>query len=75
MTVSGGVASIPGGLEPEAAFALALTSADEALYAAKHGGRDQIVLAQAADVTRPAAIAEPGAGPDKDRSEVLGYQV
>ena len=49
VTVSGGVASVPGGFEPEAALSLALTSADEALYVAKRGGRDRIVVARAAD--------------------------
>ena len=58
-TVSGGVASVPGGFEPEAALSLALTSADEALYAAKRGGRDRIVVARAAD---SAAIPLVGVG-------------
>jgi diguanylate cyclase (GGDEF)-like protein len=49
VTVSGGVAPVPGSFEPEAALSLALTSADEALYAAKRGGRDRIVVARAAD--------------------------
>ena len=49
VTVSGGVAPVPGGFEPEAALSLALTSADEALYAAKRGGRDRIVVARAVD--------------------------
>lgn len=58
-TVSGGVASVPGGFEPEAALSLALTSADEVLYAAKRGGRDRIVVARAAD---SAAIPLVGVG-------------
>jgi diguanylate cyclase (GGDEF)-like protein len=50
VTVSGGVAPVSGGFEPEAALSLALTSADEALYAAKRGGRDRIVVARAVDI-------------------------
>lgn len=46
VTMSGGVASLPDGCEPAAALSVALTSADEALYAAKRGGRDRVVLAR-----------------------------
>jgi diguanylate cyclase (GGDEF)-like protein len=48
VTVSGGVAAVPGNFEPEAALSLALSNADGALYAAKRGGRDQIVAAPTA---------------------------
>jgi diguanylate cyclase (GGDEF)-like protein len=43
VTVTGGVAAISAGLEPQVAVALALTAADEALYVAKREGRDRIV--------------------------------
>jgi diguanylate cyclase (GGDEF)-like protein len=43
VTVSGGVATVPTGYEPQIALSLALTAADEALYIAKRGGRDRIV--------------------------------
>jgi diguanylate cyclase (GGDEF)-like protein len=59
VTVSGGVAPVPADFEPEAALSLALTSADEALYAAKRGGRDRIVVSRAAD---SAAIPLVGVG-------------
>jgi diguanylate cyclase (GGDEF)-like protein len=49
VTVSSGVAPAHGALESETALSLALTIADEALYAAKRAGRDRIVAAQAAD--------------------------
>jgi diguanylate cyclase (GGDEF)-like protein len=49
VTVSGGVAPVQDGFEPEAELSLALTSADELLYAAKRGGRDRIVAARAMD--------------------------
>jgi diguanylate cyclase (GGDEF)-like protein len=64
-TVSGGVAPVPGGFEPEAALSLALTSADEALYAAKRGGRDRIVVARAVEsaaIPLVGARAAEGAG-------------
>ena len=54
VTVSGGVAPAHGAFESETVLSLALTIADEALYAAKRAGRDRIVAAQAADA---------GAGP------------
>jgi diguanylate cyclase (GGDEF)-like protein len=43
VTVTGGVAAVSTGLEPQVAVSLALTAADEALYVAKRGGRDRIV--------------------------------
>jgi diguanylate cyclase (GGDEF)-like protein len=49
VTVSGGVAPAHGAFESETALSLALTSADNALYAAKREGRDRIMAAQAAD--------------------------
>jgi diguanylate cyclase (GGDEF)-like protein len=58
VTVSGGVAPLPAGFEPEAALSIALTTADEALYAAKREGRDRVVAASAAD----AQLIKPGAG-------------
>jgi diguanylate cyclase (GGDEF)-like protein len=47
VTVSGGVASVPNGFEPETALTLSLRYADEALYTAKHEGRDRIVSIEA----------------------------
>jgi diguanylate cyclase (GGDEF)-like protein len=51
VTVSGGVARVPDGFEPEAALSLALKSADKALYAAKRDGRDRFVVARTVDST------------------------
>ncbi len=44
VTVSGGVAAVSTGLEPEVAVSLALVAADEALYIAKREGGDRIVV-------------------------------
>jgi diguanylate cyclase (GGDEF)-like protein len=74
VTVSGGIAAVPNGLEPEAAIALALTRADEALYAAKRGGRDQVALAQAADGPGSLAAVQSAAEPNEDRLPVMGFQ-
>ncbi len=49
VTVSGGVAPAHGAFESETALSLALTMADQALYAAKREGRDRIVAAQSTD--------------------------
>ena len=58
VTVSGGDAPAHGAFESETVLSLALTIANEALYAAKRAGRDRIVAAQAADA---------GAGPRRRR--------
>jgi diguanylate cyclase (GGDEF)-like protein len=47
VTVSGGVAPVRGGFEPETALLRAMTMADDALYVAKREGRDRIEAAQA----------------------------
>ncbi len=49
VTVSGGVAPVPVGPEPEAALSIALTTADGALYTAKREGRDRILAATLLD--------------------------
>jgi diguanylate cyclase (GGDEF)-like protein len=51
VTVSVGVAAMPNSFEPETALSLTITAADEALYSAKHEGRDRIVTA----IVRPKA--------------------
>ncbi len=51
VTVSGGVAQVFSAFEPEAALSVALTKADEALYAAKCAGRDRIVSAEVSKAT------------------------
>jgi two-component system, cell cycle response regulator len=51
VTVSGGVAPVQDGFEPEAELSLALTSADELLYAAKRAGRDRILAARPMDTS------------------------
>jgi diguanylate cyclase (GGDEF)-like protein len=56
VTISGGVARVSDHLKPETAFSFALKVADEALYSAKHQGRDRIMSA-----TEP-----PPAEPDGD---------
>ena len=48
VTVSGGIVPIQTHFEPEAALSLAISAADEALYAAKREGRDRIMSAVAA---------------------------
>ena len=63
VTVSGGVAPAHGAFGPETVLSLALTIADEALYAAKREGRDCIVAAQAADAgASPPVGADVGSG-------------
>ncbi len=49
VTMSGGVAPIHVGFEPETALSRALMMADDALYAGKLAGRDRIVAARAVD--------------------------
>ena len=54
VTVSGGVAAVSTGLEPEVAISLALVAADEALYLAKREGGDRIaVRRKASDAVEP----------------------
>ncbi len=62
VTVSGGVAAVRGGFEPETALLQAMTMADDALYVAKREGRDRVEAAQAgvgSDVG-PSASADVG---------------
>lgn len=54
VTVTGGVAAVSTGLEPEVAISLALVAADEALYIAKREGGDRIVVRPiASDAVEP----------------------
>ena len=63
VTMSGGVAPAHGAFGSEIVLSLALTNADEALYAAKREGRDRIVAAQAADAgAGPLVRADVGSG-------------
>lgn len=57
VTVSGGVAAVRPGFEPEAALSLAITAADKAMYVAKREGRDRVEIA--ADIE----VAEAGVAP------------
>lgn len=45
LTVSGGVAAVAAGHEPESALVQALSAADEALYVAKREGRNRVAAA------------------------------
>jgi diguanylate cyclase (GGDEF)-like protein len=56
VTMSCGVAGVPAGFEPEPALSLALTNADQALYAAKRGGRDRVVAAGEADTSSDSLV-------------------
>ena len=57
VTVSGGVAAVSTGLEPEVAVSLALVAADEALYTAKREGGDRIVVRpKASDAVEPVTV-------------------
>jgi PleD family two-component response regulator len=63
VTVSGGVAPEHGAFESEPVLSLALTIANEALYAAKRAGRSRIVVTQAADAgAGPPVRADVGSG-------------
>lgn len=71
VTVSGGVAPVVGGIEPEAALSIALRNADEAMYTAKREGRDRIVGAQVADA--PVTQASAGSVGDAEaRADISG---
>ncbi len=56
ITLSGGIAVVPVGLEPEAALVRALKVADDALYAAKETGRNRVMLS---DPPAEALLAKP----------------
>jgi diguanylate cyclase (GGDEF)-like protein len=57
VTLSGGVAPVDEGFEPETALSRALMMADDALYAGKLAGRDRIVAALAVDADIDSRLA------------------